>query len=399
MKEETRFDHIYLFAPPWGPVKHRPHHLMRALIANFGTKVLYIEDTGEHASMAWFPPWRLIRRVEPGLWAMKRFKIIPYQSKMHWTRAINKRAFSLTVGLFTKLLGMRNLVVWHWSPQFHEYVGAFNEGITICDNACETSLFTWAPAKIREDEKTLLRKTDLAFAATEPLMRVATEDNPHSYVLAQAVDVKSFMMTSENGSDKPPELANLHGPILGFTGNIHEWIDGTLLKEIAVQRPAWQLVLIGPVRDVGETLKEVAKFRDLPNVHMLGPKDYDALPQYVAWFDVCLIPYKLNETTKVSETVKFYEYLATGKPIVSTALPPLRLWGDAVALAENPKEFIECVEKALKEPPSSQERRRALAKDNTWDMRAKTAMELIRKAWIRKYGTLDARTPHLPHPS
>lgn len=59
MNEEVCLDHIYLFAPPWGPVKHRSHYLMRALIANLGTKVLYIEDTGEHASMAWFPPWRL----------------------------------------------------------------------------------------------------------------------------------------------------------------------------------------------------------------------------------------------------------------------------------------------------------------------------------------------------
>lgn len=390
MKEGDRLDHIYLFAPPWGPIKHRPHHLMKAFAAGFGAKVLYIEDTGDRASIAWFPPWRLLRKVEPDLWAMKRFKIIPYQSKTRWSSAINKRAFAMTVRLFTKLLEMSNIVVWHWSPQSHEYVGAFGEGMTIYDNACETSLFTWAPASVREDEKSLLHKADLAFAATEPLMHMAALDNPHSYMIAQAVDMETFQRASIKASNRPPELTSVGAPILGFTGNIHEWIDGDLIRDVAVQRPSWQIVLIGPVRDVGDTLKEVAKFRDLSNVHMLGAKDYDVLPHYISWFDVCLIPYKLNDTTKVSETVKFYEYLATGKPIVSTALPPLRRWGDAVFLAANPQEFVECVEKALKEPPSSQERRRGLARKNTWDSRAKTAIELIREAWIKKYGTSSA---------
>lgn len=386
MKEENRFDHIYLFAPPWGPVKHRPHHLMKAHVVVFGAKVLYIEDMHERSSIAWIPPWRLLRKVEPGIWAMKGFKIIPYQSKARWMSAINKRAFALTAKLFTKLLGMGNLVVWHWSSQFHEYVGAFGEGITICDNACEASLFTWAPAKVREDEEALLHKADLAFAATEPLMRMAAVDNPHSYVIAQAVDIVNFQRASSKGSDKPPELISLGAPILGFTGNIHEWIDGDLIRELALQRPSWQIVLIGPVRDVGDTLKEVAKFRDLPNVHMLGARDYSVLPQYISWFDICLIPYKLNETTKVCETVKSYEYLATGKPIVSTSLPPVQRWSDVMYLADNPEEFIEGVEKALKEPASLQAHRQELARQNTWEERARTAMRLIREAWIRKYG-------------
>lgn len=393
MNTGIHFDHIYLFAPPWGPIKHRPHHLMRALASGFGAKVLYVEDTGNRAAFAWLPPWRLLRKLEPGLWAMKRFKLIPFESKKKWMQSVNRRAVALAVKLFARILGMKNIVAWYWSPLFHEYVGMFNEDVAICDNACETSLYTWASAKVREDERALLRKTDLAFAATEPLMQRAAADNTHAYVLAQAVDLETFQRAARRGDDKPAEFKLLNGPILGFTGNIHEWIDGALLREVAVQRPSWQLALIGPVRDVGDTLKEVAKFRDLPNVHMLGPRDYETLPSYVSWFDVCLIPYRLDEITKVSETVKFYEYLATGKPIVSTDLPPLRKWGDAVYLAGNPAEFIECVEKALREPPSSQERRRGLARINTWSSRAELATELIREAWIRKHGTSGAEKP------
>jgi len=364
---------------------------MKAFVRQ-GAKVFYIEDIGRRASLAWIPPWRLMRKAQNGLWTMKRFKIIPYQSRVRWMSAFNNRVFAMTVRLFTKLLGMKNLVVWHWSASSHEFVGAFGEGIAICDNACEASLFSWASAKTREDEKIMLHKVDLAFAATEPLMRMAAGDNPHAYVIAQAVDVEAFQQPSKKNMAKPPELMSMGAPILGFTGNIHEWMDGDVIRELAVQRPSWQIVIIGPVRNIGDTLKEVAKFQNLPNVHMLGERDYDVLPKYVSWFDVCLIPYKLNDTTKVSETVKFYEYLATGKPIVSTALPPLRQWGDAVYIAENPREFIECVEEALREPPSSQERRRALAMENTWDSRAKLAAELIREVWIMKYGTPGAET-------
>ena len=386
MNSDVQFDNILVFAPPWGLIKHRPHHLMRAIIKSSRGKVLYIEDTAMGAYRAWLRFWSIVRKVEPRLFVMKSFKLIPYQSKISWAPRINMRIFAFAVRLVSKIMGLRNVVLWHWSCQSHEYTGMLGEKLVVYDSVCETSLFSWTTPEIRAMERELLRKSDLAFAATEPLRQIAAVDNPDTYLVSQAVDWDYFEKASEKTGGKPAELASLKGPIIGFTGNIHEWLDGTTLRVCAQKKPEWQIILIGPVRNIGETQKEIAKIRDLDNVHLLGAKPYDQLPRYVAWFDVCIIPYRLNKTTLVSETVKFYEYLATGKPIVSTALPPLKRWSDVVYLADSPEEFIECIEKALQEPPSSAARRRQLARENTWDARAQTAIKLIQDAWVRKYG-------------
>ncbi len=378
-------NHVFLFAPPWGPVEHRPHHLMRAIVRLYGGRVLYVEDVGIEIIQKVLAVLRLLRKIDKNLYAMRTFPIFS-ESHSPLAAGINRRMRSFIVKLVSKILDMKDIVLWHWPGHSYRYIGILGEKLNVYDSAGEISLYNWPTSQVRENEKNLLQKVDLVFVATEPLRKITEVDNPHSYVIAQAVDPKFYLSIVSKTLTEQPELATLSRPILGFTGNIHEWIDCDLLRQVALQRPNWQIVLIGPVREVGKTKEEIAKLQGLPNIHLLGSRAYAQLPGYMAWFDVCLIPYKLTEITEVSETVKFYEYLACGKPIVSTQLPPLKKWSDVVYLAGSPKEFIDMVEMALDEPSSKSIHRRELAQKNTWDIRIETAMRLIHEAWIRRYG-------------
>ena len=185
------------------------------------------------------------------------------------------------------------------------------------------------PEVVRAYDDDLTRRADLVITTAENLRASRAVLNPHTYHVANAADVAHFGRALDPTLPLPADIAAIPQPRIGVIGVHDERLDVEAIEAIALADPAWQVVLVGPVRegDVDE-----ARLRALPNVHLLGDKPLAELPAYLKALDVALIPYKLNELTRNIFPLKLFEYLAGGVPVVSAALPELAPYAGMVAL-------------------------------------------------------------------
>lgn len=192
-------------------------------------------------------------------------------------------------------------------------------------------------------------------------------------LLRNGADVAHFAPT---GRPVPEDLATLRQPVIGYIGAVAEWVDFDLLRDVALKRPDWSIVLIGPQfkgRSMGDP-RQLRQISELPNVHLLGPRPYAELPAYLEAFDVATIPFKLNGLTRDTNPIKVYEYLAAGVPVVSTSLPEVLTLRD-VRIADDADEFVAACEAAMGERRDTQlvAERIEAANCNSWERRARDA--------------------------
>ncbi|MBX6378613.1 MAG: glycosyltransferase, partial [Clostridia bacterium] len=177
----------------------------------------------------------------------------------------------------------------------------------------------------------------------------------------------------------PPDLAGVPRPAAGYVGALAPWVDGDLVAALARRYPDWSFVFIGAPFGWSPP--------DLPNCFRMGLKPYEELPRYLAHLDVLLIPYRADRVTLAASPAKFFEYAATGRPIVATALPALRPFAHAAFLAESPAAFLELLPAALADrDPAREAARLAVARDNTWDERADRVARILTDALTRRGG-------------
>src|SRR5206468_6012611 len=161
--------------------------------------------------------------------------------------------------------------------------------------------------------------------------------NPRTQLVPNAADAELFRPAVAR-STASADVSELPRPVLGFAGNItSSKIDFPLLLAVAKAQPRWTFLIVGPSRR--ESVRELTRLLELPNVHWVGHKPHDQLPQYVAAFDVGLIPYRETAYTRNCFPLKLYEYLAAGKPVVASGLPELRDMEPDVVLVEGVRNF------------------------------------------------------------
>lgn len=227
----------------------------------------------------------------------------------------------------------------------------------------------------------VVREVD-AIVVSQPLLRDEIEPLRRDDIveIGNGVDFALFDAAWRDPR-RPPEIVRLPRPRIGYAGALADWIDLQLLARIAVAFPAASLVLIGPA--VGRTLDPQRFFAAQPNVHWLGAKPHADLPHYVMEFDVCLIPFRLTALTRGVNPNKLYEYLALGKPVVSTDFSSfLHRFAPDVRIGRTPEEVIAAVRERLAEPGEAAPRR-AVARENTWDQSAARMVELLQVAAAR----------------
>ena len=184
--------------------------------------------------------------------------------------------------------------------------------------------------------------------------------------------------------DLPAELSRLSGPIIGYYGAIADWFDTQVVAGIARARQDWNLVLIGHTR-----FANLRPLQGLANVHLLGEKPYTDLPGYASHFDVAVIPFRTNSLTLSTNPVKAYEYLALGKPVVSSPLAELQHLGGLTRLAGSTEEFVQAIEQALKENgPDAVASRRCFASQNTWQHRYQALSAAVKRQAIPRVSVL-----------
>lgn len=246
--------------------------------------------------------------------------------------------------------GLQDCVAWFYTPMALPLISRLRPRMVVYDCMDELSAFTGAPRQVRQRETALLKTADLVFTVGPSLFEAKRKLHPNVQYLPSAVDVEHFAPRDEEGQD--PQAAHaarlLEGvphPRLGYFGVIDERLDLPLLEALATARPAWQLVMVGPVVKL-----DPASLPQRPNIHWLGLQPYARLPGLLALWDVCLMPFALNEATRFISPTKTLEYLVGEKPVVSTPVADVvSLYGDVVRIARGTDEFINACAAVLAE--------------------------------------------------
>ena len=236
----------------------------------------------------------------------------------------------------------------------------------------ELSAFAGASQAMHDRETELFRKADLVFTGGQSLYKAKRCRHPHVYPFPSSVDVAHFAKALSPTQD-PPDQKGIPTPRLGFFGVIDERMDLDLLAGVADLRPDWHLVIIGPVVKI-----DPAQLPQRANIHYLGGKGYSDLPTYLAGWDVALLPFARNESTRFISPTKTPEYLAAGRPVVSTSVRDVvRPYGEKglVRIADTPEEFVAAAEAALTEDGGARRRQAAaflaqMSWDKTWGQMA-----------------------------
>jgi glycosyltransferase involved in cell wall biosynthesis len=260
-------------------------------------------------------------------------------------RAAEERQVRLLLqGVLAGPLGRRFAGAVHWlfTPLMIDQVDAFPEpAAVVYDCMDELSQFEFAPPELRERERRLLRRADLVFTGGHRLFLAKRRLHPHVHFFGCGVDFEHFHRAA-SPLDPPAEVAALPEPRMGYVGVIDERLDYSLLATLAASHPGASLVMVGPVVKVDpETLPKG------PNIHYVGPKDYRILPEILAGFAVCLMPFALNRATEYINPTKTLEYLATGKPVVSTPVPDVVRNFSRWVFVEGAERFSDRVAKVL----------------------------------------------------
>jgi glycosyltransferase involved in cell wall biosynthesis len=230
----------------------------------------------------------------------------------------------------------------------------------------ELSSFAFAPPELAARERSLLDRADLVFTGGQSLYEAKRTRHPRVHAFPSSVDVPHFAKAREPQAE-PHDQSIVPRPRLGYCGVIDERMDLDLIRGIAERRPDWQIVMVGPTAKLSpEQLPRAG------NIHYLGMKSYDDLPSYLAGWDVAILPFARNDATRFISPTKTPEYLAAGRPVVSTSVRDVvRPYGDAglVRIADTPDAFVNAAELALAEgrPPAAADRYLAqLSWDRTW---------------------------------
>lgn len=247
---------------------------------------------------------------------------------------------------------IREYVCWYYTPMAMEFTRNLKPLAVVYDCMDELSAFRGAPEALRFHERELLKRADVVFTGGHSLFEAKRDKHPFIHAFPSSIDREHFMQARNRGAD-PEDQKRIGHPRLGFFGVIDERFDIELIDAVAAARPHWQFVMLGPVTKIDpEALPQRL------NIHYLGAKTYDELPGYIAGWDVALLPFAINEATRYISPTKTPEYLAAGKPVVSTPITDvIRPYGqmDLVRIAGTPEEFIDAIEASLKPEATSKE--------------------------------------------
>lgn len=242
----------------------------------------------------------------------------------------------------------RPIVAWYYTPMMLPFSRDLEASVVVFDAMDELSKFKFAPARLLELEQELIDRAGLVFTGGSSLFEAKKDRHDSVHLFPSSVDRNHFAKARKTLSE-PDDQADISRPRLGFYGVLDERFDTDLLGKIAELRPDWQFMIVGPVVKISDD--------DLPkrdNIHYLGSKKYDQLPAYLAGWDVALMPFAMNESTQFISPTKTPEYLAGGKPVVSTPVKDVvRHYGhlEGVEIAGTADEFVAACERMLKLAP------------------------------------------------
>jgi len=326
MKDIVVFSHLR-----WDFVFQRPQHIMSILARQH--RILFIEEEiftdepdGYHISLV----------------ADRIFTIRPHlQKNIAYDITDRKRK------LLDRIMIRENVVdymAWYYTPMAYDFSNHLQHHVIVYDCMDELSAFLFAPPELIKNEQRLLQAADLVFTGGYSLYEAKKNLHPAVFCFPSSID-KTHFEQARQSLDDPADQTGIGYPRMGFFGVIDERFDSKLIKAVALQKPDWQFVFLGSVVKI-----DPQQLPHLPNIHYLGMKTYQELPAYLSNWQIAILPFAINESTKYISPTKTPEYLAAGKPVISTPIKDVvRSYGEngLVAIAHNADTFIEAGQKLL----------------------------------------------------
>ena len=318
----------------WDFVLQRPQHLMRRFAND--RQVFFFEEyipTEHHLAYLEFHPFAdtTVIAVRPRI-------------PKTWDEAARERALAGLVDQLISIHRAEKPVLWFYTPMMYPIACHVDAAAIVYDCMDELSNFRFAPKAILERERSLMARADVVFTGGHSIFEAKRllHDNIHPF--PSSVDSRHFG-TARQKLPEPSDQKEIAGPRLGYFGVIDERLDLGLIAHLAAARPLWSIVLVGPIVKL-----DLSELPHAPNIHYLGQKDYAELPAYLAGWDAALMPFAINDATRFISPTKTPEYLAGGKPVVSTPIRDvMRMYEGlpGVAIAATPDAFVAACEDAL----------------------------------------------------
>lgn len=317
----------------WGFVFQRPNHLLSRFSKH--QRVFFIEEPIFHDGD---------EKLHIENYNQNLFIVTPHLKHGLSGNQVLERQQNFISDLMTTMQ-VNRFFSWYYTPMALSFTEHLNPELVIYDCMDELSAFKFAPAELTIKEKELFKKADIVFTGGHSIFESKKNAHHNIYPFPSSIDKHHFGVARTQITD-PQDQAHIPHPRFGFFGVVDERFDIELLDSVAKQKPGWHFIILGPVVKIDpETLPKYH------NIHYLGGKKYEELPAYIAGWDIATIPFAMNESTKFISPTKTPEYLAAGKPVISTPIKDVvSPYGKnkLVHIINNAYEFIKAAEMELK---------------------------------------------------
>jgi len=380
-------DIVIVTLSEWDGPRRIRHHLA-AEFAKRGNRVLFVEGYYTVSKFLRKPDlaklFRFLsgpREITKNLFRLSVVPFLPFGEFSSFVSRINWGVSRIFIKMGMKKLGFKKTVLFIFAYNADSIVGCLDEQTSVyfCNDAFD-KLYKQESLrqKVAALERRLIEKADAVITVSEKLTEERSPFAKKITTIHHGVDYQLFEDVLASGT-VPEDIRNISRPVIGYSGVVRHIIDLDLLRYLASQRPDWSIVIVGPVTESDKQYySKVHELTKMGNVHFLGSKPSEEIPRYVNQFDVCILPYTLHEvSTYYAAPLKFYEYLAAGKPVVSTVGP--KGMDTVIVFDVATKEaFLTGVEKALTMTSAAMiKRRKEVARLNSWEERVNAIAEFL----------------------
>jgi UDP-galactopyranose mutase len=355
----------------WSYLRYRKQHLMERLSKH--VPVVYVNPP---RAMKWRTPrrWNRLQPHGPQLWVYDPI-VLPGVRRSAAVRALNQRLIGRALAAIPALAGPR--LAWVYSPHAYGLLEHLDPTGVVYDMADDYTVPSGVAirdaneaheiTRLAELEAAMLRRADLVFCVSEPLLDRARAANARAHLLPNGCDLSAYR-------DAPPPADAGSRPVIGYVGTIAPRVDVELLAGVAAARPDWTFEIVGPV----SPLVRLDRSACPPNVHWRGEVPYAEVPSRICQFDVGILPLREIAFSNRCSPIQVFDYLAAGKPVVSTPVAQLERLPRLVRTARGVNEFVSAIEQALADrSPAAGLERRAFASANSWDARVDEILSIL----------------------
>ena len=312
----------------------------------------------------------------PNITIMRPLKLLP--NTLGWGRRINEALFRASVRKAARRLGLDDPLLWLNPHSAVHIVGKIGERAVVYDITDDWTTLTQSSALERltvAQDQELCRLADVIIVCSERLFEIKRDLARNLHLIPNGVDAIHYRSVLDRQGPLPSPADNWAKPVIGYTGTIHpDRVDVPLVEALAQRFPQGTIALVGPNMLTGKDQERLAA---CANVALTGPVPYARVPEMMRGFDVCMTPHRVTPFTESLNPIKLWEYLAAGKPIISTNVAGFRDYPQFVRIASDADSFAAAVEAALKEDPSVGEARRAEARRHSWEERLDHVLQVL----------------------